>query len=163
MSFRFAHTGGISYGEEHDIPPEELLKFPKVTNVEFADRRLFDHLKKEHPNRKNLERYLTLLSLCHVIIPEKNEYNASSPDELALANFAKFCGYEFVETSEDGHMVVQIDGRIERYRLLHVLEFNSDRKRMSVILRDNNGDILLLCKGADSIIENRLIVSDHHA
>jgi magnesium-transporting ATPase (P-type) len=34
---------------------------------------------------------------------------------------------------------------------------------MSVILRDSNGDILLLCKGADSIIENRLVVSDHHA
>lgn len=112
MNFRFAHTGGISYGEDHTISPEELLKFPEVSNVEFADRRLFDHLKnKSHPNQKNLQRYLTLLSLCHVIIPEKGEYNASSPDELALASFAKFCSYEYLETSEDGHMIVQIEGR----------------------------------------------------
>jgi len=163
MNFRFVHTGGISYGEDRNISADDLLKFPKVNNVDFADRRLFDHLKDaSHPNRKNLQRYLTLLSLCHVIIPEKNEYNASSPDELALTSFAKFCSYEFVETSEDGYMVVELEGRRERYRLLHVLEFNSDRKRMSVILRDPNGDILLLCKGADTIIENRLVASNHH-
>jgi len=36
------------------------------------------------------------------------------------------------------------------YELLNVLEFNSDRKRMSVILRDQSGTIKLYCKGAVS-------------
>jgi P-type E1-E2 ATPase len=40
--------------------------------------------------------------------------------------------------------------------LLNVLEFNSDRKRMSVIVRDEKGVIKLMCKGADSVIEKRL-------
>lgn len=35
------------------------------------------------------------------------------------------------------------------YRLLNLLEFNSSRKRMSVIVRNEDGEILLLCKGAD--------------
>ena len=35
------------------------------------------------------------------------------------------------------------------YKLLNVLEFNSSRKRMSVIVRDHDGKLLLLSKGAD--------------
>lgn len=39
-----------------------------------------------------------------------------------------------------------------RYELLHTLEFDSNRKRMSVLVRDRqrNGEYMLLCKGADS-------------
>ena len=40
---------------------------------------------------KELEEYLLFLALCHtVVIDERtNSYSASSPDELALVNFAK--------------------------------------------------------------------------
>ena len=39
-----------------------------------------------------------------------------------------------------------------RYERLHVLEFDSNRKCMSVIVRDSNGRIKLLTKGAESSI-----------
>lgn len=42
------------------------------------------------------------------------------------------------------------------YRLLHILEFSSSRKRMSVIVRNEENKILLLCKGADSVMFERL-------
>ncbi|MCI16913.1 phospholipid-transporting ATPase 9-like, partial [Trifolium medium] len=42
------------------------------------------------------------------------------------------------------------------YTLLNVLEFNSTRKRMSVIVKDEEGRILLLCKGADVVMFERL-------
>lgn len=43
----------------------------------------------------------------------------------------------------------------KEYELLHILDFNNVRKRMSVILR--RGDkIFLYCKGADSVIYDRL-------
>ncbi|KAF7124136.1 hypothetical protein RHSIM_Rhsim12G0080300 [Rhododendron simsii] len=45
------------------------------------------------------------------------------------------------------------------YNLLNVLEFNSSRKRMSVIVRDEEGKLILLCKGADSVMFERL--SEH--
>jgi phospholipid-translocating ATPase len=35
------------------------------------------------------------------------------------------------------------------FKILNLLEFNSKRKRMTVILQDEDGQILLLCKGAD--------------
>ncbi|KAJ0971346.1 hypothetical protein J5N97_019305 [Dioscorea zingiberensis] len=42
------------------------------------------------------------------------------------------------------------------FKVLNLLEFSSKRKRMSVIVQDDTGNILLLCKGADSIIFDRL-------
>jgi magnesium-transporting ATPase (P-type) len=36
--------------------------------------------------------------------------------------------------------------------LLNLIEFNSTRKRMSVVVRDSKGVIKCLCKGADSIL-----------
>lgn len=44
----------------------------------------------------------------------------------------------------------------EKYKILNVLEFNSTRKRMSVIVQDERGNIKLYCKGADSVIFERL-------
>ena len=41
----------------------------------------------------------------------------------------------------------------QKFVLLNTLEFSSDRKRMSVIVMDENKDIWLFCKGADSIME----------
>eukprot|EP00897_Mesotaenium_endlicherianum_P007081 jgi/Mesen1/6400/ME000329S05566 len=42
------------------------------------------------------------------------------------------------------------------YEILNVLEFNSTRKRMSCIVRDPDGRIILMTKGADSVIYERL-------
>lgn len=46
-----------------------------------------------------------------------------------------------------------------KYKLLNTLEFSSARKRMSVIVREPEelgGRIVLMCKGADSIVAERL-------
>lgn len=47
-------------------------------------------------------------------------------------------------------MTIFIFGR--SYKLLNVLEFSSARKRMSVIVRDEEGNLLLLSKGADRFV-----------
>lgn len=44
-----------------------------------------------------------------------------------------------------------------KYEIFRKMEFNSDRKRMTVLLRDpNDGLIKMLIKGADSIILDRI-------
>ena len=37
------------------------------------------------------------------------------------------------------------------YKILNLLDFTSKRKRMSVIARDEEGNIILFCKGADRL------------
>lgn len=82
---------------------------------------------------------IEILSVCHTIIVEENEgeikYNASSPDELALVNAARYFNYIFKGRDEDSNMVVDVMGREVKYKLLNVIEFTSARKRMTVIVR----------------------------
>ena len=47
-------------------------------------------------------------------------------------------------------------GVTEKYDILNILEFNSDRKRMSAIVRTPAKQLKLYTKGADSIIAKRL-------
>jgi magnesium-transporting ATPase (P-type) len=43
------------------------------------------------------------------------------------------------------------------FKVLRIMEFNSDRKRMSILLKDpKDGLYKLYCKGADSVIKERL-------
>jgi phospholipid-transporting ATPase len=85
-------------------------------------------------------------------------YNASSPDELALTNAGRHYGITFKERDESGNMILENKFTLatESYELLHVIEFTSARKRMSVIVRFPDDRIMLLTKGADSHIEPRL-------
>jgi len=64
--------------------------------------------------------------------------NSASPDELALVEKTKELGYAFL--GRDSHNVIRInrlvDNKTLEFQLLNTLEFNSTRKRMSVIVRD---------------------------
>ena len=100
------------------------------------------------------------LAICHTVVVDKNKgvYNAASPDELALVEGAKAEGYEFIGRETDNVIVVKDSlGYTLRYKVLNVLEFNSTRKRMSIILENQQtGYIELYSKGADSIMEKLL-------
>ena len=45
---------------------------------------------------------------------------------------------------------------MEKFDLLHLFEFTSDRKRMSVVMRTEDGQIKIYVKGADQMILSRL-------
>ncbi len=102
------------------------------------------------------------LAVCHTVIVEPSKdgtikYNAQSPDELALVNGARYFGYKFHSRDEDSNVVIEHDdGTQELYLLLNVIEFSSDRKRMTVVVRAPSGEIKVMMKGADSIILPRL-------
>ena len=116
-------------------------------------------MKESSQNHEELVRVLVFLAACHTIIidTKKGKYNSSSPDELALVNAAKQFGFEFAERDSDDNIIIkQRNGKTLKYKLLSVCEFTSTRKRMSCIFRDPKGKIVLMCKGADAVIELRL-------
>lgn len=65
-------------------------------------------------------------------------------------------GFAFTGRDEENNMIIKNWNGVEKFKLLNVIEFDSARKRMSVIVRTPDGKILIICKGADSIIEKRL-------
>ncbi|MGH0152379.1 UNVERIFIED_CONTAM: hypothetical protein FKN15_029516 [Acipenser sinensis] len=100
-----------------------------------------------------------MMAVCHTAVPERTDdkivYQAASPDEGALVRAAKNLGFVFSGRTPDA-VIIEALGQEERYELLNVLEFTSTRKRMSVIVRTPTGRIRLYCKGADTVIYDRL-------
>lgn len=82
-------------------------------------------------------------------------YNASSPDELALVNGARFLGVTYIGRDDTDNSVFKVDykGQIRTFELLNTIEFSSSRKRMTSVFRDLASDkIVVMCKGADSVL-----------
>ncbi|XP_045144279.1 phospholipid-transporting ATPase IG isoform X3 [Echinops telfairi] len=117
-------------------------------------------------NREEL--FLRALCLCHTVEIKANDavdgaaasaeltYISSSPDEIALVKGAKKYGFTFLGV-RNGQMRIENQRKeIEEYELLHTLNFDSIRRRMSVIVKAQTGDILLFCKGADSAVFPRV-------
>ncbi len=81
-------------------------------------------------------------------------YQASSPDELALLNAARAIGYIFYQRNA-GSVVLSVMGQRTVYEILHMIEFSSTRKRMTVVCKGPDGHIIVFCKGADDVIIGR--------
>ncbi|KAL9327314.1 hypothetical protein ACSQ67_007959 [Phaseolus vulgaris] len=158
---------------EHDIESEahnirgSLDKKTLIKGFNFDDERIRDGHWVNEPHADVIQKFLRVLAVCHTAIPEVNDdtgkvsYEAESPDEAAFLIAARELGFEFYGRGQTSLSTFELDpvsrNKVERkYKLLSVLEFNSSRKRMSVIVEDEEGKILLLCKGADSIMFERL-------
>lgn len=141
-------------------------KAPKK-GFNFRDERLMNGQWVKEPNSDVIQKFFRVLAICHTAIPEvDNEsgeisYEAESPDEAALVIAARELGFEFYERTQSSISLHELDSETGRkvdrsYKLLQVLEFSSSRKRMSVVVRNEEGQLLLLCKGADSVMFERL-------
>ena len=98
---------------------------------------------------------LSLTNEC--MVKEDNgeiKYMGTSPDDLELVRTASQQGYKLVETSINSK-IIRISGKDYSYEVLKVLGFSSERKRMSIIVKDDFG-IKLYTKGADCEISKRL-------
>lgn len=91
--------------------------------------------------------------LCHsVLVASNGDLQGSSPDEVAII---RGCGVRFdaflIERTPR-QIVISVSGRQISYELLHVFEYSSEKKRMSVVVRDRSGRIKLIMKGADDVV-----------
>uniref|UniRef100_A0A3Q2GEP9 Phospholipid-transporting ATPase n=1 Tax=Cyprinodon variegatus TaxID=28743 RepID=A0A3Q2GEP9_CYPVA len=162
MHFKKCTIAGITYGHFPDLDCDRSMEdFRCVASdsAEFDDPSLIQNIEKNHPTSPQICEFLTMMAVCHTVVPEREDnqiiYQASSPDEGALVKAAK--GLGFVFTARTPHSVI-IDARGNEmtFELLNVLEFSSNRKRMSVVVRTPTGKLRLYCKGADNVIFERL-------
>ena len=116
---------------------------------------------------RTLNGFWQTLALCHTVLTTVDhetghiEYKAQSPDEAALVQAAADVGFVFRGRDRDILTIsTPFSEDVEQFQLLNVLEFNSTRKRMSVVVRkigDDDKRIFLLSKGADNVIFERLV------
>ncbi|XP_050236765.1 putative phospholipid-transporting ATPase 9 [Mercurialis annua] len=183
MEFIKCSVAGISYGRgvtevekamatrkgspllyDDEIETETKVS---VKGYNFVDERISDGHWVNEANASVIQKFLRLLAACHTAIPEIDEetgkmsYEAESPDEAAFVVAARELGFEFYERTQTGITLHELDlatnSKVVRYyQLLNIIEFTSSRKRMSVIVRSEEGKLLLFCKGADSVMFERL-------
>lgn len=65
-------------------------------------------------------------------LPDQLLYQAASPDEEALVTAARNFGYVFLARTKDSITVMEL-GEQRVYQVLAMMDFNSIRKRMSVL------------------------------
>ncbi|CAL4082603.1 unnamed protein product, partial [Meganyctiphanes norvegica] len=174
MSFNKCSIAGLVYGDIVDPRTGEVLEVTEYSqysrpcdfspnqfseeNFKFYDQNLLDNVNLLGPGDPACEDFFRLLALCHTVMPEEKKgklvYQAQSPDEGALVSAARNFGFVFKARTPNSINILA-KGNQEVYELLCILDFNNVRKRMSVILR-KDGKIRLYCKGADTIIYERL-------
>ena len=174
MEFRKCSIDGTSYGlgtteigrayrARNNLPiPKEPVRpadEPATPYVNFVDPAISVVLNDEdHPKLQGVHEFFLSLALNHEVMPEESNgetiLSAANPDEAALVYAAQHCRRGFHKrvrgTSEE--ITINIEGRDVTFTLLHNLEFSSDRKRSSVVVRMNDGEIMLFTKGADNVM-----------
>uniref|UniRef100_A0A8C9WYP5 Phospholipid-transporting ATPase n=1 Tax=Sander lucioperca TaxID=283035 RepID=A0A8C9WYP5_SANLU len=169
MVFSKCSINGQTYGDVYDEFKQRVEITEKTACVDFSfnalcdtrfkfyDGSLVEAIKLEDPA---VQEFFRLLALCHTVMPEEKSegnlvYQAQSPDEGALVTAARNFGFVFRSRTPETITLCEM-GRAVTYQLLAILDFNNVRKRMSVIVRNPQGQIKLYSKGADSIIFERL-------
>ncbi|KAF8195975.1 phospholipid-translocating ATPase [Mycena galopus ATCC 62051] len=150
-----------------DIPATDAIFHFKDANLS-AD---LDAAVGADPNSENagharaLNGFFKVLGLCHTVLTGQSssgatEYKSQSPDESALVQAAADVGFVFLGRDRDYlSLRTPFSPEPERYQLMNILEFNSARKRMSVVVKQLDGAderLFLLTKGADNVIFERL-------
>ncbi|KAI6247211.1 hypothetical protein HI914_05063 [Erysiphe necator] len=166
MEFKQCSIGGVQYAEK--VPEHRSANFNNGNDSRIYDFTKMKENLKSHESALVIQHFLTLLSICHTVIPERSQenggtikYQAASPDEGALVEGAEILGYRFTARKPKS-LQVTVNGEVYEYELLALCEFNSTRKRMSTIFRCPDGKIRCYCKGADNVILERLSPNNPH-
>ncbi|XP_043716778.1 phospholipid-transporting ATPase 1-like isoform X2 [Telopea speciosissima] len=179
MEFQRASVYGKSYGSSSNITDDSMPEASisgaaerrwKLKSEIIADTDLVELLHKDldEDERVAAHEFFLTLAACNTVIPILRrsscsscttsdlheevgaiDYQGESPDEQALVAAASAYGYTLIERTS-GHIVIDVNGEKLRLDVLGLHEFDSVRKRMSVVIRFPNGAVKVLVKGADT-------------
>ncbi|KAL4309392.1 hypothetical protein GQ457_01G035900 [Hibiscus cannabinus] len=178
MEFRKASVYGKDYSssnftdslQDDNIRDAAVSSRWKLKSEISVDSELMNFLHKDLAGDERIAAHLFFLTLaaCNTVIPIVSQdassghgrsdswgevkaiaYQGESPDEQALVSAASAYGYTLHERTS-GHIVIDVNGDKLRLDVLGLHEFDSVRKRMSVVIRFPDNTIKVLVKGADT-------------
>ncbi|XP_060272469.1 phospholipid-transporting ATPase IK isoform X20 [Ovis aries] len=158
MTFKKCCISGVVYGPEETPGKENPFLWNKFADGKllFCNAQLLQAVWANQDWR--VREFWRVLAICHTVMVQKNDqlvYQAASPDEEALVTAARNFGYVFLARTQDSITLMEL-GEECVYQVLAMMDFNSVRKRMSVLVRKPEGSIYLYTKGADTVIYERL-------
>jgi phospholipid-translocating ATPase len=150
MELKKLHLGTVSYaGDTMDIVSDYVSCMTSSKPVSN---------KRDMGNR--VRDLVTTLAICHNVTPTIEDgvitYQAASPDEIAIVKFTEQVGLSLFR--RDRHNMTLVHAKTAEnlhYEILQTFPFNSDTKRMGIIVRDTRKkEYWFLQKGADTVMSN---------
>ena len=186
LDFRKASINGVQYGtgitelgrnvwklQNRKVPDavlldEERAQSVAVPHVTFYCPKYEDDVAGG-PSATNLQRakiqqFFRHLSICHEVVcerdPETGSLNLSAPnpDDECHVHAAAYFGFRFRDRKDRFVVIENRDRRNaqEEIEILETISFSHTRRRMSVIIKDVDETIVIITKGADSVLVPRL-------
>ncbi|KDO26634.1 hypothetical protein SPRG_08038 [Saprolegnia parasitica CBS 223.65] len=125
-------------------------------HVNIHDKALLLKMQEQHDPRAIA--FFTNLAVNSAVVPVVDAasgeivYSSISPDEEALVSAAKHFGIVLL-AHDTTSVCIRRFGHDVTFDVLHVFEFSSERKKSSIVVRERGStELLLLCKGADSVV-----------
>lgn len=175
MEMKKVHIGTRVFSKDNFCDILSICKNTKVdgkaSNKTFEDTNKFtvDINKINDPNtdrinplfsmslRRRITDLVEALAVCHNVTPTESGYHGSSPDEIAILEWANSVGIILISRTPT-EIVLDFGGNIRRYEILRLFPFTSESRRMGLVVK-NGEDVFLFVKGADSAMRN-LVMSD---
>lgn len=153
MIFKKITTGLLQFTEEEFAELKNTIKTGSAIAGDKLNKKIQD-----------LNMLMYSLVLCNNVTPCFDNsgvrfLQSSSPDEIALVDFAEKMGF-FMEKRERERMFVKepsTGDSINQYTILENFPFSSARKRMGILLRiEKTGKLIYFLKGADTVIKEKV-------
>ncbi|EGC32029.1 hypothetical protein DICPUDRAFT_49817, partial [Dictyostelium purpureum] len=166
MEFKVCCINGKQYGSL-PISSEDILENENLGNSISNDQQTPNNINNNIFNNTQTD---LPLAICNTVVPEhsdtssssdKIKYSSSSPDETALVEAASNLGFKLYNRTSNSITIKtppsecypNQESPFKTFSILNVIEFTSNRKKMSIIVKDNTtNEIILYSKGADSSI-----------
>lgn len=141
-----------------------------ASQTTLSKQSLMEKASKRASDKKIfLKEAILAMSLCHNVTPIYDEihgskiFQASSPDEIALVTTAEELHFSLSFRDQNKIVITIAEDKNDTYEILASFPFNSETKRMGIILRNNeNHRIYFYVKGADSVMKNMVSSQQSH-
>lgn len=161
MDLRRIHVGSVSFGLDSMDDVAEYIAMGLGGNTQGrAGRREV---------AKRVWNLAHCLSLCHSVTPVEDEdttkpsYQAVSPDEIAIVAWTQSVGLELVKRDRQSMVIKHTaSGELLTYKVLYTFPFNSDSKRMGIVVQNEQdaSDLWFFVKGADTAVAPLVMAND---
>lgn len=157
MDLRKIHVGTVAFGQDSMDEVSEYVTQSVKAQLSGAESK-----QSRRDVVKRVWNLVHCLSVCHSVTPTEDvdaegntsvAYQAVSPDEIAIVAWTAEVGMELVKRDRKGMTIRHTaSGELFDYRVLYVFPFNSDSKRMGIIVQRGENEIWYFVKGADTAV-----------
>eukprot|EP00347_Sterkiella_histriomuscorum_P018769 403344250 len=149
--------------------PTQAAELETQINMSFIERKSTTSRRNTSSRREQasiVRDFITALAVCHNVTPvfpdpdkpDYKEFQASSPDEVALVKYADSLGMRLVHRDQQNSikLINAVDNE-ENYEIQTIFPFTSESKRMGIVVRNQkSGKLIFYLKGAENVIIPRL-------